>query len=96
MITRPTSNVLRALFKRMRAGLHCSATTPPRIPSQDDDGFVTGLQYFNEHPRKHYDPVTVCRTDGAASCTTFELPMDPSTGTAVTVTNVKVAKLGKN
>ncbi|KAF8060080.1 NAGS2 [Scenedesmus sp. PABB004] len=60
---------------------------------QDDASFITGLQYFNHHPGKHYDPQTICLTDGMAKCTVFELPPDASTGLRATVVNMKVAKM---
>lgn len=63
---------------------------------QDPNGFVTGMQYFNEHPRLHYDPMTVCMIDSPqgnfANCTYHRLPMDAATGRPATITSIKVAK----
>jgi hypothetical protein len=63
---------------------------------QDTNGFVTGMQYFNEHPRLHYDPMTVCMIDSPqgnfANCTYHRLPMDAATGRPATITTIKVAK----
>lgn len=64
---------------------------------QDHKGFVTGMQYFNEHPSMHFDPMTVCMIDAPggkfANCTFNRLPMDDATGRPATITTIKVGKV---
>lgn len=41
---------------------------------KDDDGFITGLKTFSDHPTRHHDPTTVCDVVGrAAHCETIKL-----------------------
>lgn len=55
------------------------------------NGVITGLTYFNDHPKRRTDPVTVCDNSAANTCTDIDL-FDPSVDGYKTITTVRVSK----